>query len=58
MDCLYGNSVYILPNIRRRGIFPMASNKDKETMEAAYKIVQNMPKEIRKDFLKACEEIK
>ena len=51
----------------------MANNKDKKqnifqvidkyrrfsySLETAYRIVQNMPKDVRKDFLKACEEIK
>lgn len=62
----------LVPNIRRRRVLPAQSNKNRTDifgvidrhkkfsypLEAAYKIVQNMPKEVRKDFLRACEEIK
>lgn len=62
----------ITPNVRRRGVLPAKSYKNEKNifgaidrhreysylLENAYKIVQNMPKDVRKDFLRACEEIK
>ena len=66
-------STYTIPNVHRRRVLTMASKKDEKiniieliaehrnfsyALEAAYKIIQNMPKDVRKPFLRACEEIK
>jgi len=65
-------STYTIPDVHRSGVLRMVNDKDKESifqvigkhrkfsyaLETAYKIIQNMPKDVRKAFLRACEEIK
>jgi hypothetical protein len=61
-----------MPNVRRGGVLHPQGSQSKNNifgcidkhkkfsyaLEMAYRIVQNMPKDVRKDFMRACEEIK
>jgi hypothetical protein len=65
------SNMRIIPNVRRRGVFPAKSYKNDNNifgcidrhrehtylLESAYKILQFMPPEVRKDFLKVCEKL-